>query len=49
MHECNCHVQAKSGFQLMRRDGQFSQKWSHIDFSALGIKCMYYLRKVGDY
>ena len=28
--ECSFHVQVKSGFQLMRGYGQFSQRWSHI-------------------
>ena len=30
VHECNFHIQAKSGLQLMCGDGQFSQRWSHM-------------------
>ena len=30
VHECIFLVQAKSGFHLMRGDGQFSQRWSHL-------------------
>ena len=35
VHECNFHIQAKSGFQWMHVDVQFSQRWSHISESIL--------------
>ena len=44
VHECNFHVQVKSGFQLMRGDGRFSQRWSQL-ISANGCIAEYYLFK----